>query len=271
MHATPARSLESATAGPGQSRKWPMRDCLCIPIRLLVPSLLATTSPALSCVMGWSTTATRGPPVPSARRRPSTAQGVRPSAAEALACATRTAPYDRDCALPVPSVDLTYQAIGHTPPELCGAGFGEKHLMPNYRYVLVGQARNSVRRRFGTNGERHGGRPGGSFAPGRGTEGKSASIRALVRPDHPAGREAVSSRRPDQEHSQRMVQRSERSASRRRICLPDRTPRKPRRFEARTTIPRPVGESAPSGRAKQGHSSPGQCGDRAPHAEAAWR
>lgn len=117
-----------------------------------VPSVMATTNSNPRCVTGWSTTATRGSPVPSARCRPSTAQRARPSAVEALACATRTAPYGRDCALPVLSVDLTNQAIGRMPPDLFGARFGEKHLMPDYGYVLFGQARNRVRGRFGTNG-----------------------------------------------------------------------------------------------------------------------
>lgn len=94
-------------------------------------SLMAMTNPAPRSVIGWSTTPTRGPPVPSARHQPSTGQRARPSGAEALACATRTALYDREYALSVPSVDLTNQVIGHTPPDLFGSGFGEKELPPD--------------------------------------------------------------------------------------------------------------------------------------------
>lgn len=87
---------------------------------------LAATSPAPKSVTSWSTTPTRGPPVSAARHRQSTAQREWRSAAAALAFATHTVPYDRECTLSIPSVELTNQAIDHTSPDLFGSGFGEQ-------------------------------------------------------------------------------------------------------------------------------------------------
>lgn len=62
----------------------------------------------------------------AARHRQSTAQRPWRSAAAALAFAIHTGLYDRECALSIPSVDLTNQAIDHTSPDLFGSGFGEQ-------------------------------------------------------------------------------------------------------------------------------------------------